>query len=190
MRRVISRRRSRIVLAVLAVAGSVGGGIAAATGSAPPRPDHPPLPPAKAAIEARVADYRARAGRPAPKNPDYAPAPDPPQRPKDLGVIRTDQLTPPVPPSQFTPTTEWMDWRDGKQIQVYAGLTGGNAGQGTLFIWEANLSNDLTTEFTFYTPSREVGSLRLTSVDGNVVHFSFPGGSGSFNLVTKAFALD
>jgi len=81
----------------------------------------------------------------------------------------------------------WVDWRDGKQIAVYAGTLRGSDPRGALFVWETNINDNITALKSFFTPESNPGALTVTKVTGNTVYFSAPRGGGTFDLVTNSF---
>jgi hypothetical protein len=181
------RRRRVFVPAGTAALLAIGGGTALGL-------DHGrggnPLPPAKQAVLDHQFGPQVGAAPPARKDPNFQPPPDPPKRPPGLGVVRYTDLQAPVSPAVFTPTSAWTDWRGNLQIEVLAGSSSKNTSHSLLYLSMIDVSNNTTQPGTgVYNPGQDLGPLTLTGVTGSVVKFRYAGGSGSFNLETKAFAL-
>lgn len=166
------------------------GGLTAASALVPGTHQHP-ISPSKEAVLSHQFSRPATAVRPAAKDPGYRPKADFPKSPGNLGTIRTTDLQPPVSPALFTPTTEWMDWRGQIQIEVFGGSTATDRTEGAIFVWAVNLTTDLGASGTgMYLAPVKTGALVLTKVNGDVVSFSYPGGTGTFDLGSHKFTLD
>jgi hypothetical protein len=188
----LGRRQALVLGLVLAGAGvaAVGAGVAVAT-----KQDGDTPPAAKQAILAKALTPPAHPGPQAPKGPSlHAPPVTPPTPPAHAGEVGTpeDLGGVPVPFSteEFDVTTMWMDLRGQVEIHIYAGDLPSDPDQGALDVTRTNAvtSEDLPGAGEFPTPQK-VGALTLTSVVGNTAYFTYPGGAGTFNLVSDRYSM-
>jgi len=104
------------------------------------------------------------------------------------GVFRpADQGIPTVGAMVDNETTEWADVRDNMDLVVIAGAERPDPSQGLIIVLESNqCTGQHGNEGSFPTP-RRIGALTLTSVSGDVVSFSYRGGTGTFNLASHRY---
>jgi hypothetical protein len=130
---------------------------------------------------------------PPPKDPFHRPPVDAPRRPVLAGKVQrfADGGVPvPFPAQVLTCTTLWEDLQGTSRLAVYAGSRPSDPQQGVLIVLKGNVTTgeDQAGGGEFDTP-RRVGALTLRSVRGNTVFFTFPGGGGTFDLITRRFVL-
>jgi hypothetical protein len=195
----VGRFRARIGRRPAAVAGAVVAGLTlAAVGAAvavATKPAGNVPPPAKQAILAQALTPPAHPGPQGPKGRGlHAPPGKAPTPPAHAGEVATPDELGGVPlpfsPESFDVTTMWMDLHGQVEIHVYAGDLPADPDQGALAVTRTNAVTgaDLPGGGQFPTPQK-VGALTLTQVSGNTAFFTYPGGSGRFNLVSDRYSM-
>lgn len=191
-----STNKAKLIGAVFVVAALVGavsaGAVSLAKSQGPPQ-----LPPDKAKAEAAVGPPPAsQQGPQAPKGRGlHKPAYQPPQPPGRAGEIGTQSSLGGVPvpfsSAQFTLTNMWQDLRGTTYYSVYAGSVPSNPDVGALDISlvDGDTGEPETGSGTFDAPGA-TGALSLTAVHGDIVSFSFSGGTGTFDLRSDTFKIN
>lgn len=159
--------------------------------------DEEPLPPEKAALEARIAQDRAEGlarARPKPADPSVErPAPERDPAPP-TGVI--EEISPPVPASRYLLENGWQDLLGSDLVSVYAGASTDDPAQGVVLVltmaWEharnAPVADTGQLALTAYpTPSRE-GSVRVTGARGPLLLLQAASGARfTFNVASRTY---
>ncbi len=191
-----SRTWKRPLLASL-IAGAlfiaVGSGLVLARGN-----PFAKYPPAKAAILEREQNElaTARAGSPAPKNPNYTPPASAPQ-PTPVAGIEDGVHEAPFPACEFLDNNFWQGPANGQWYLVYAGSASAHIStcdhsQGTLAIFSEQIGRygdgPMTTVGWFTAPAG-VRNLTITAVNGKVMTLrTNTGATLEFYLSTDRFS--
>jgi len=95
----------------------------------------------------------------------------------------------PFPSMTYRITTMVQDVRGNLWLTVYAGAEWGDTSQGVLIVWERNQCTGEQGDNGTFLSARKVGALTLTGLAGNIVSFSYSGGTGTFDLASHKFSL-
>jgi len=128
--------------------------------------------------------------RPKPLHPQVMPCPTV-TRPVDAEQIIDPNLhgDPVAVPSIYQVTTLWSDARNNRHLIIYAGFVRDDPTQGMIYVLDFNeCTGEDRSPGELLTPTK-VGALTLTGVRGDLVSFSYPGGSGTFNLGSRRFTM-
>ena len=109
------------------------------------------------------------------------------------GILDTPQS--PFGPEQYIFENQWQDTRDDELVHAYAGARYDDPSRGVLVIraqpWPHDGEDDDFGTVDEYLAPAGVGSLRLTSVDGDELSFvSADDETGTFDLVTREYHMD
>jgi hypothetical protein len=95
-------------------------------------------------------------------------------------------------PSALAPTTIWLDLRRSTYVDVFAGAPVGSRRGAIVVIRIAGYTGDDVVDDgptgRFDAPETN-GPLTMTKVSGDIVRFTYPRGSGTFDLETGSFSL-
>jgi hypothetical protein len=125
------------------------------------------------------------------KDSNQRPPSERPRRPVGAGRVHPyagSGLPVPAPAAAFACTTYWLDLQGGTYFGVYGGYRPTGSGQGALLVRTANATTGADGPGGLFDAPGKTGALRLTAVRGNTVYFSYPGGHGTFDLVTQRYS--
>jgi hypothetical protein len=163
-----------LAVVALAVAAAAGGSVTVG----------PQLDAQKRAILDHQFAVPVGAAAPAPKNPRFVPPVDPPRAAVSLRRVTTTDVQAPIGSTLFEPSSQWVDLAGGMQTAVYAGQQGET---GAVYVWISDLTVGQDLPGTGLFVAKEPGPFVLTSVAGNLVRFTRPNGTGTFDLGTHVF---